>query len=171
MTIQHFHKNTIRHRKNNEWLQRSEQSEKPENDAKIKILKISKNCHKPSLLQGLERFSKVTLCNEKCNFFILLSFIFLSFNLLTCITLIQFLFVGTGSPRPYFRYIIQGKHKVSSKYMIYGLCSNILSKWIDRIFHIHTNPNSMDEKKSKKTQNSSPLLILGQILVTLKKWL
>ena len=72
MKIQHIRKNTIRHRKNNGWLQRSEQSEKPENDAKIKILKISKNCHKPSLPQGLERFSKVTPCNEKCNFFILL---------------------------------------------------------------------------------------------------
>ena len=72
MTIQNIHKNTIRHRKNNRWLQRSGQSEKPNNDTKIKILKISKNCHKPSLTQGSEHFSKVTPCNEKCNFFILL---------------------------------------------------------------------------------------------------
>ncbi len=72
MTIQNLYKNTIRHRKNNGWLQKSGQSEKPENDTKLKILKISKNYHKPSLLQGLERFFKVTPCNEKCNFFILL---------------------------------------------------------------------------------------------------
>ena len=73
MKIQNIHKNTIRHRKNNGWLQRSGQSEKPDNDTKIKILKIiSKNCHKPNLLQGIERFPKVTPCNEKCNFFILL---------------------------------------------------------------------------------------------------
>ena len=73
MKIQNIHKNTIRHRKNSEWLQRSGQSEKTENDTKLKILKISINCHKPSLLQGLERFFKVTPCNEKCNFFILLN--------------------------------------------------------------------------------------------------
>ena len=72
MKIQNIHKNTIRHRKNNERLQRTGQSEKPENDTKMKILKISKNCHKPSLEQGIERFFKVTPCNEKCNFFILL---------------------------------------------------------------------------------------------------
>ena len=73
MKIQNIHKNTIRHRKNNGWLQKSGQSEKPENDAKLKILKISINCHKLSLLQGLEQFFKVTPCNEKCNFFILLN--------------------------------------------------------------------------------------------------
>ena len=72
MKIQNIQKNTIRHRKNNEWLQRSGQSEKPDNDTKIKILKISRNCHKPSLEQGLEHFFKVTPCNEKCNFFIIL---------------------------------------------------------------------------------------------------
>ena len=72
MKIQNIHKNTIRHRKNNRWHQRTGQSEKPENDAKLKILKISINCDKPSLLQGLEHFFKVTPCNEKCNFFILL---------------------------------------------------------------------------------------------------
>jgi len=66
MTIQDFHKNS-------EWLQRSGQSEKPENDTKIKILKFQENCHKPRLLQGLEHFFKVTPCNEKCNFFILLN--------------------------------------------------------------------------------------------------
>ena len=105
MTVQHFHKNTIRHRKNSEWLQGSGNSVKPENDTKLKILKFQENYHKPSLLQGLEQYYKVTPCNEKCNFFILLSFI-----LLKSITLIQFFFVGTGSPRPYFRYIIHGKH-------------------------------------------------------------
>ena len=72
MKSQNTHKNTIRHRKNNGWLQRSGQSEKPENDTKTKILKISRNYHKPSLEQGLEQFFKVTPCNEKCNFFILL---------------------------------------------------------------------------------------------------
>ena len=71
MKIQNIHKNTIRHRKNNGWLHRSGQSEKPENDTTIKILKISRNSHKSSLLQGLEQFYKVTPCNEKCNFFIL----------------------------------------------------------------------------------------------------
>ena len=73
MKIQNIHKNTIRHRKNNGWLQRSGQSEKPENDTKIKILKIPRNCHKPILQQGLDHFFKVTPCNEKCNFFILLN--------------------------------------------------------------------------------------------------
>ena len=72
MKIQNIYKNTIRHRKNNRWLQRTEQSEKPENHTKLKILKISRICHNPSLLQRLERFFKVTPCNEKCNFFILL---------------------------------------------------------------------------------------------------
>ena len=72
MTIQNIYKNTIRHRNYNEWLQGSRNSEKPKNDTKIKILKISRNCHKPSLIQVLERFFKVTPCNEKCNFFILL---------------------------------------------------------------------------------------------------
>ena len=72
MKIQNIHKNPIRHRKNNGWLKRSAQSEKPKNDTKMKILKISRNYHKPSLLQRLEHFFKVTPCNEKCNFFILL---------------------------------------------------------------------------------------------------
>ena len=72
MTIQHFYKNTIKQRKNSEWLKCSGNSEKPENDTKIKILKISRNYHKPSPLQGLELSYKVTPCNEKCNFFILL---------------------------------------------------------------------------------------------------
>ncbi len=72
MTIQHFYKNTIRQRKNSKWLQWSGNSDKPENDTKIKILKFQENYHKPSLPQGLVRFYKVTPCNEKCNFFILL---------------------------------------------------------------------------------------------------
>ena len=45
--------------KNSEWLQASRNSEKPENDTKLKILKISRNCHKPSLPQGLEQFIKL----------------------------------------------------------------------------------------------------------------
>ena len=162
MITQNFHKNTIRHRKNSEWLQSSRNSEKPENDTKLKILKISRNCHKPSLPQGLEQFIKVTPCNEKCNFFILLSFI-----LLQHISLIQFIFVGTGFPRPYFiqfifvrtgfphpyfRYIIHGKNNESSKYMIYGLCSNILSKWTVKIFHIHTIPIQWMRRKVKNTK-------------------
>ena len=69
MTNQQFQKNTIKHRKNNQWLQRLE---KPEQHTKMKISKFQENCHKPSLLQGLEQFYKVTPCNEKCNFFILL---------------------------------------------------------------------------------------------------
>ena len=84
MTVQHFHKNTIRYRKNNRWLQRSGQLEKPENDTKIKILKILRNYHKPSLEQGLEHFFKVTPCNEKCNFFILLQ----------CISLLRIVLIG-----------------------------------------------------------------------------
>ena len=135
MTIQNIHKNTIRHRKNSEWLQSSGNSEKPENDTKIKILKFQENYHKPSLTQGLEQSYKVTPCNEKCNFFILLFFI-----ILKSITLIQFLFVGTGSPHPYFRYITHGKNNESSKYTIYEINSNILSKWTDKIYHIHTIP-------------------------------
>ena len=84
MTIQYFHNNTIRQRKNREWLQGSRNSVKPENDTKIKILKISKNYHKPSLPQRLERFSKVTPCNEKCNVF----------NLLKGIPLLRILLIG-----------------------------------------------------------------------------
>ena len=38
---------------------------------KSKFLKFQENTHTPSLKQGLERFFKVTPCNEKCNFFIL----------------------------------------------------------------------------------------------------
>ena len=72
MKIQHFHINTIRYRKNSEWLQGSRKSEKPENNTKLKILKISRNYHKPSMEQGLEQLFKVTPCNEKCNFFIFL---------------------------------------------------------------------------------------------------
>ena len=72
MTIQHFHKNTIRQRKNYKWIQWSGQLEKPENDTKIKILKFQDYYHNPCLVQELERFHKVTSCNEKCNFFILL---------------------------------------------------------------------------------------------------
>ena len=151
MTIQNFHKKTIRHRKNSEWLQSSGNSEKPENDTKIKILKFQENYHKPSLTQGLEQYYKVTPCNEKCNFFILLSFNLLSFNLLKSITLIQFLFVGTGSPRPYFRYIIHRKYKESSKSMIYRIYSNILSKWIDKIFHIRTIPIQWIRRIEKDT--------------------
>ena len=65
MTIQDFHKKS-------EWHQGSGNSEKPENDTKLKILKFQDNYHKPSLAQGLEQSYKVTSCNEKCNFFILL---------------------------------------------------------------------------------------------------
>ncbi len=168
MTIQHFHKNTIRNRKNSVWLQGSANAEKPENNTKIKILKISINYHKPSLPQGLERFFKVTPCNEKCNFFILLSFI-----LLKRISLLQFLFVGTGSPRPNLRRnaisplvqnIANGKNNEFSKYRMYEINSNILSKWIDKIFHIHTFPIQWIKRKGKDTKVS-----LLQILVTTKK--
>ena len=142
MKIQNIHKNIIGNRKNSEWLQSSENSEKPENDTKIKILKFQDNYHKPSPLQGLEQYYKVTPCNEKCNFFILLQ----------SITLIRFLFVGTGSPRPYFRYIIHGKNNDSSKYRIYGKSSNILSKWIDKIFHIYMIPIQWIKSKEKDTK-------------------
>ena len=144
MTVQHFHKNTIRHRKNSEWLQGSRKSEKPENDTKLKILKFQDNCNKPRRLQGLEQSYKVTPCNEKCNFFILRSFI-----LLKSITFIQFLFVGTGSPRPYFRYIVHSKNNEFSKFRIYGICSNILSKWIDKIFLIVSIPNQLIRRIEK----------------------
>ena len=147
MKIQNIHKNTIRQRKNSEWLQCSRKSEKPENDTKLKILKISRNYHKPSLEQGLEQFLKVTPCNEKCNFFILLSFI-----LLKRITLIQYLFIGTGSPRPYFRYIIYGKIKESSKYRIYEICSKILLISTVKIFHIHTIPIQWIRRIEKDTK-------------------
>ncbi len=154
MTIQNIHKNTIRHRKNSEWLQCSENSEKPENDTKLKILKFQDNYNKPSPPQGLEQYYKVTPCNEKCNFFILLSFV-----LLKSIILRQFLFVGTGSPRPNLRKngisplvqnIANGTSKESSKYMIYGIYFNILSKWIDKIFHIHTIPIQWTRRIEKR---------------------
>ena len=135
---------TIRHQKNNQWLQRLETQE---NDTKIKILKISRNYHKPSLQQGLEQLFKVTPCNEKCNFFILLSFI-----LLKSVTLIQYLFVGTEFPRPYFRYIIHGKNKESSKYTIYRIYSNMMSKWMVKIFHIHTIPIQWIRRIKKDTK-------------------
>ena len=98
MTIQYFHKNSIRHKVNSERLQCSGNSEKPENNTKIKFPKFQDNYNKPTPPQGLEQYYKVTLCNEKCNIFILLSFI-----LLKRISLFQFLFVGTGSPRPNLR--------------------------------------------------------------------
>ena len=101
MTIQNIHKNPIRHRNNNEWLQRSGQSEKPENDTKIKILKISRNYHKPNLPQGLEHLFKVTSCNEKCNFFILLQCI----TLFRILLMGKFLFVET-EPSYWFNYAI-----------------------------------------------------------------
>ena len=147
MKIQHLHKNTIRHRKNSESLQCSGNPEKPENDTKLKILKILRNYHKPSLSQGLEQYYKVTPCNEKCNFFILLSFV-----LLKCIILIQFIFVGTESPPPNLRYIIQGKKNESSTYMIYGRSSNTLSKCLVKIFHIHTIPIQWIRRIGKDTK-------------------
>ena len=84
MITQHFHKNTIRHSKNNGWLQSPRNPEKPENHTKLKILKFQENYHKPSPPQGLEQFYKVTPCNEKCNFF----------NLLQCISLIRNILMG-----------------------------------------------------------------------------
>ena len=46
MTIQHFHKNTIRHKKNSEWLQGSGNPVKPENDTKVVPLLIGvKSCY------------------------------------------------------------------------------------------------------------------------------
>ena len=72
MTIQYFHKNSIRHKVNSERLQCSGNSEKPENNTKIKFLKFQDNYNKPTPPQGLEQYYKVTPCNEKCNFFILL---------------------------------------------------------------------------------------------------
>ena len=72
MTNQQFHKNTIRHKKNSEWFQCTGNPVKPENDTKLKILKFQDNYNKSSPAQGLEQSYKVTPCNEKCNFFILL---------------------------------------------------------------------------------------------------
>ena len=77
MKTQKIHKNTIKQRKYCRWHKWTGNSEKPENHTKIKILKISRNCHKPTLQQGLEHFLKVTPSNEKCNFFILLQNILL----------------------------------------------------------------------------------------------
>ena len=124
---------------------------------KIKILKFQENYHTPSLKQGLEQSYKVTSCNEKCNFFILLQ----------SITLIQVLFVGTGSPRPNLQYIIHCKIDESSKYMIYGIYSNILSKWTVKIFHIHTIPNQWIRRIEKDTKFITHFNLV-QILVTLK---
>ena len=142
MKIQNIHKNTIRQRKNSERLQGTRNSVKPENDTKIKILKFQENYNKSSLKQGLEQFFKVTPCNEKCNFFILLK----------SVTLIQLLFEGTGSPCPYFRYIIHGKNNQSSKCMINGIYSNILSKGTVKIFHIYMIPIQWMKKMKKDTK-------------------
>ena len=112
MTIQQFHKNTIRHRKNNQWLQSSGNSEKPENNIKLKILKISRNYHKPSLSTGIRAIStKLHHVTKSVTF----SFYSTEYSIITKEYLIgmQFLFVGTGPPRPYFRYIIHGKNKES----------------------------------------------------------
>ena len=172
MTIQHIHKNTIRQRKSSEWFQGSRNSEKPEKDTKIKILKFQENYNKPSPTQGLEQYYKVTPCNEKCNFFILLSFV-----LLKSITLIQFLFVGTGSPRPNLRSngifpfvqnIENGTYKESFKYMIYGIYSNTMSKWIDKKFYIHTIPIQWMRRIEKDTK-FIPTFIIGANSCNLKK--
>ena len=145
MTIQHFYENKIRHKINNRWLQRLGQSEKPENDTKIKILKISRNYHKPSLEQGLERFFKVTPCNEKCNFFILLNRIPLFRILLTgiiplcrdgtslMVQLLNLLFCSRGFRSP----ILTTLH-------------------IHKIFHIHTIPN----RWMRKIKNDTKFVIL-----------
>ena len=144
MTVQQFHKNTIRHRKNSEWFQSSENSEKQGNDTKIKILKISINYHKPSLEQELEQFYKVTPCNEKCNFFILLSFI-----LQKCISLLRIVLIGIISLcRDGTSLLVQ---LLNLLFCRRGFRSPILTTLHTRkIFHIHTTPNSMDEKNKKR---------------------
>ena len=114
---------------------------------KSKFLNFNKITINPVYQRDKSNFDKVTSCNEKCNFFILLSFI-----LLKCITLIQFFFVGTGSPRPNFRYIIYGKNNESAKYMIYEINSNILSKWREKIFYIVTIPIQWIRRIGKDTK-------------------
>ena len=148
MTNQHLHKNTIRHRKNNQWLQRLETQE---NHTKMKIFKFQENCHKPSLLKELEMFFKVTPCNEKCNFFILLSF-----NLLKSISLLRIFLIGIIRFRwvrisPMIQNIANNKNKESFKNMVYEICSNNLSKWI-RYIESQTIRNQWIKGKVKDTK-------------------
>ena len=145
MTIQHFHKNTIRHRKNNRWLQSPRNSDKPENDTKIKILKISRNCHKPSLKQGLEQLYKVTSCNEKCNFFILLK----------SIPLFRILLIGII---PLYRNgISRLAQLLNLLFCRRGFRSPILTTLLTRkIFHIVTLPNQW----IRRIENDTKFVIL-----------
>ena len=155
MTIQDFHKNS-------EWLQGSGNSEKPENDTKIEILKFQENCHKPSLLQGLERFFKVTPCNEKCNFFILLQNIPLLRILLMSIIplcrdrtslLVQLqnlLFCMRGFLSPILHFLFFCRLGFRSPILTFLMKSNLSNQWIRRIekdTKFVTVTNSCDIKK------------------------
>ncbi len=119
------HKKSIRQRKNNRWLQ---WLETPENDTKMKILEFQEKCHKPTILQGLERFYKVTPCNEKCNFFILPQ----------CVSLLGIVLIGIiPLNRNVISLLVKNlanvKIKLSSKSMIYWIYSNIIRTYA---FHL-----------------------------------
>ncbi len=82
MTIQNIHKNIVRQRKiancfKDQEIQKNQKITQISKFLNFKILKFQDNYIKPNLPQGLEQYYKVTPCNEKCNFFILLSFILL----------------------------------------------------------------------------------------------
>ena len=62
--------------------------------------------------------------------------------------------------------IANGKNNESSKYMIYEICSNILSKWIEKIFNIETIPNQWIRIIEKDTK-----FIILVNSCNLKKWL
>ena len=132
MTDQYLYKNTIRHRKNNQWLQRLETQE---NDTKMKIFKFQENCHKPSLLKELEMFFKVTPCNEKCNFFILLSF-----NLLKSISLLRIFLIGIIRLRRVrisllvqFLNILFCRRGFRSPILTFLMKTNMSNQWIRKI--------------------------------------
>ena len=116
---------------------------------KSKFLNFNKITINPVYQRDKSNFDKVTSCNEKCNFFILLSFI-----LLKCITLIQFFFVGTGSPVRIFDILYMAKtmNPPKAKYMIYEINSNILSKWREKIFYIVTIPIQWIRRIGKDTK-------------------
>ena len=149
MTDQHLHKNTIRHQKNNQWLQRSE---KPENHKKMKISKFQENHHKPSQLQRLEQYYKVTPCNEKCNFFILLSF-----NLLKSISLLRIFLIGIiRFRRVRISILVQFLNLLFCRRgmpLIPEFRSPILTTLHTcKIFHIHTIANQWIKEKVKDTK-------------------
>ena len=93
---------------------------------------------------------------------------------LKCISLIRIvhtdiiLFIELGFPCPLVQNIVNVKINESSKSMIYEICSNVLSKWMDKIFHIQTILNQWIKRKVKDT-TFIPHFIVGANSCNLKK--